>query len=175
MANPNFTPSSEWRPIPNFPFYEVNDTGQVRSLRFGKIKILKAWTQKGYPHVALMRNNKSHRKPVHHIVLETFVGPCPQGLECCHGDDVKSNNALSNLRWDTHGANVDDQRRHGNLKLRRGGSGVRSPKKLTADQVREIRGKWVPYFYPMPRLAKEYGVCLAMIQKIIQRRAWGHI
>jgi hypothetical protein len=50
---------------------------------------------------------------VHRVVLETFVGSCPDGMECCHLDDVKTNNKLVNLRWDTHDANVVDKVRNG--------------------------------------------------------------
>lgn len=47
-------------------------------------------------------------------VLETFVGPCPEGMECCHFPERdRSNNRLDNLRWDTHHENVLDAVRHG--------------------------------------------------------------
>lgn len=47
------------------------------------------------------------------LVLEAFVGPCPEGMECCHWDDNQSNNRLDNLRWDTHANNVRDGYRNG--------------------------------------------------------------
>src|ERR1041385_1280355 len=148
----NFT-SELWRVIPAFPQYEVSNTGRVKSLRFGKSRILKPWVRKGYAYVALSRDGHMNKRPVHQLVLEAFRGPCPAGLEGCHENGIKSDNRINNLRWDTHKANVDDQRKHGTLKLRRGNTGVQSPKKLTAEQVIEIRSKFIPYRYPMPRLA----------------------
>jgi hypothetical protein len=47
------------------------------------------------------------------LVLEAFVGPCPDGLEACHWDDDPTNNRLSNLRWDTSIANKRDMARNG--------------------------------------------------------------
>jgi hypothetical protein len=47
------------------------------------------------------------------MVLEAFVGPCPPGLECCHGNGVGTDNWVENLRWDTHTENVLDSVRHG--------------------------------------------------------------
>lgn len=47
------------------------------------------------------------------LVLEAFVGLCPEGMECCHQDDDRSNNRLENLRWDTHANNVKDGYRNG--------------------------------------------------------------
>src|SRR6185437_2339954 len=60
-----------------------------------------------HPHVKLWTK-------VYHVgvvILTTFIGPCPPGLECCHGpDDNPMNNAVSNLRWDTRSANVKDRK-----------------------------------------------------------------
>jgi DNA-binding transcriptional regulator YiaG len=47
------------------------------------------------------------------MVLETFVGPRPAGMECCHANDTQSDNRLSNLRWDTHKENCRDRARNG--------------------------------------------------------------
>ena len=47
------------------------------------------------------------------LVLEAFVGPRPDGHECCHYDDDPMNNHLSNLRWDTRSANSFDAIRNG--------------------------------------------------------------
>jgi hypothetical protein len=47
------------------------------------------------------------------LVLEAFVGPRPPGMDCCHDDGDSTNDALSNLRWDTKRANQADTLRHG--------------------------------------------------------------
>lgn len=50
---------------------------------------------------------------VHRIVLETFVGPCPDGMEGCHNDGNPINNRVDNLRWDTRASNRADMLVHG--------------------------------------------------------------
>jgi hypothetical protein len=55
---------------------------------------------------------------VHRLVLMTFLGPCPEGMEACHFPDRDvSNNRLENLRWDTKKANAFDQYLHGTRAL----------------------------------------------------------
>lgn len=51
---------------------------------------------------------------VHTLVLETFVGPRPQGMEACHANDDPTDNRLVNLRWDTHRSNTRDEVANGN-------------------------------------------------------------
>lgn len=119
----------EWRPVVGYEgLYEVSDLGRVRSLdrmipdRWGglrpvKGKILAAniSPQTGYKTATLTDaagGRKLYYALVHRLVLEAFVGPCPPGMECCHKDLDRSNEALSNLRWDTRSANTLDAVQH---------------------------------------------------------------
>ena len=58
-------------------------------------------------------NGKYTLKYVHHLVLETFIGPRPKGQEARHLDGKVENNTLSNLQWSTHAENAADQILHG--------------------------------------------------------------
>ncbi len=49
---------------------------------------------------------------VHWVVMLAFVGPCPKGLIVCHNDGDKTNNRLSNLRYDTQRSNALDRTKH---------------------------------------------------------------
>ena len=111
--------AERWVPIPDFPGYEVSDLGRVRSLATPATRkrgrILKpSRTVSGNDRVAvgLYRDGKRHMRLVHRIVLEAFVGPRPEGMECCHFDDDPTNNSLENLRWDTRTANRQDMLRN---------------------------------------------------------------
>jgi hypothetical protein len=113
-----------WRPIVGYEgYYEVSDQGRVRSvdrlvagpygdkpwrLR-GKPMKQTPWSKKGYLAVKLTRQGQQKRWSVHRLVLTAFVGPCPEGMEACHNNHVKSDNRLANLRWDTASANILDQ------------------------------------------------------------------
>jgi hypothetical protein len=113
----------EWRPVPAAPGYEASDQGRIRSVdrvyvdamgrhqhRKGVVLRESAVGEEGRPYVSLGRGR--HRL-VYRLVLEAFVGPCPDGMEACHGDGNHRNNRLDNLRWDTRGANMLDAVRHG--------------------------------------------------------------
>lgn len=109
-ALPSSTNES-WRAISGWEtFYEVSDRGNVISLRSGEL-LTPQTGSKGHQYVRL--STPKADKLVHRLVLEAFVGPCPNGHECCHGDGDPSNNSLSNLRWDTSSANHYDMVRHG--------------------------------------------------------------
>lgn len=112
-----------WKPIPEFPGYEVSDHGQVRSWRtydpsgtFAcEPHLLKTPPDRGYPCVDLHRDGRSHTKRVHRLVALVFLGPRPEGLQVCHYDGDKANNHISNLRYDSAKGNVADAIRHGTI------------------------------------------------------------
>ena len=48
----------EWRDIPGYEsFYQVSNLGNVRSIRFNKIRNMKSWDSNGYRAVELYLNN----------------------------------------------------------------------------------------------------------------------
>jgi hypothetical protein len=98
--------------IQSFEFYEVGDDGSVWSTRFGKRRRLKPYPDgRGYLAVILRRGGRSHMFRVHRLVLESFVGPRPDGRECRHLDGDRVNNALTNLTWGTRAENNADKPR----------------------------------------------------------------
>lgn len=57
-----------------------------------------------YGYLRVKINGRPYR--VHRLVLEAFVGPCPEGFECDHSNRDRHNNALTNLRWLSHTQNL---------------------------------------------------------------------
>jgi NUMOD4 motif/HNH endonuclease len=112
-----------WLPVTGFEgSYEVSDLGRVRSLdrlvkhgnhhRRIRGKILKLnFDRKGYACVVLAGNRF---RRIHTLVLEAFVASRPDGLECRHLDDDKTNNRLDNLLWGTGSENSIDRVQNGN-------------------------------------------------------------
>lgn len=110
-----------WRDIAGFEGrYQVSELGRIRSLprlSAGKRQFRiagqimrpgKAGTR-GYLKVSLSTGNTIKHKYVHHLVLETFIGPCPPSMEACHFPDPSPANCrLDNLRWDTRSQNRND-------------------------------------------------------------------
>ena len=90
-----------WCPIKGYEgIYEVSDQGRVRSMKFGKERILKLGSDKdGYLQVGLWKNGENKMCKVHRLVAQTFT-PNPQNLpEVNHKDENKTNNSVQNLEW----------------------------------------------------------------------------
>ena len=47
---------------------------------------------------------------IHRLVLEAFVGPCPEGKECNHKNHERDDNELTNLEWVTRSENNKHRR-----------------------------------------------------------------
>lgn len=69
----------------------------------------------------------------HQLVALTFIGPPPfEGAEVCHKDGFHHNNHYSNLRWDTHAANMIDASKHRVERKARSGFPLSRDKVLSA-------------------------------------------
>lgn len=102
----------QWIPIPGYDGYSVSDTGEVMSFkrsRAGRL-LRQIPATGGYRLVKL--GNANNPKRIHRLVLEAFVGPCPEGMEACHNNGDPADNRLENLRWDTKSANMTDRNVH---------------------------------------------------------------
>ena len=115
-----------WKPVPGYEgFYSVSDLGRVRSdkrtivdknghsRRIPGAIITPEKKSSGYLIVRLCKNHDQNKRYVHRIVLETFVGEAPAGMQACHWNDDKEDNRLENLRWGTPNENMFDRVRNG--------------------------------------------------------------
>jgi len=124
-------------------------------------------------------NGKTHY--VHRLLMEKKLGRSLGRYEFVHhinGDSL--DNRIENLE-------IVDFRQHTlahmkmGMKIRIGGItsgsfryGGRRITKLTSEQVKEIREKYIPYKYTLTRLGKEYGVDFSTIWAIIRRENWNY-
>lgn len=122
-------PPEIWKPIPGYEGrYEASDQGRIRSVprkvrgchwngaefqRSVPGRILKPGRYNDSGHLSVVLGRGTNGRPVHQLVLLTFVGPPPEGMEVCHNDGDPANNALTNLRYDTRRNNILDSYRHG--------------------------------------------------------------
>jgi hypothetical protein len=109
---------------------------------------------------------------VHTLVLLAFVGPRPDGMECCHNDGNPANNSLSNLRWDTPESNTADSVRHGSVVVLPGE--LNSNHKVTATTVKAIRADHTAGI-GYRRLGQKYGLCKTHVRHIVKHKWWKHI
>lgn len=128
----------QYRDIPGVPGYRVGSDGSVWTCRLMGAHSSRRGTGE-------WRRCRSYRRPygcryvvvcfrvvpggpischyIHQLVLEAFVGACPEGMEARHFPDRDtSNNRLENLRWATHQQNIDDKKFHGTARPRRAAS-----------------------------------------------------
>ncbi len=174
-AKPKLPPRC--RIIPGYEYYCVSDVGDVYGCKAGghrvifvewrKIALFTTATINGSSYkrvtVALSRNNVCRHKIVARLVLQAFVGPCPEGMQCCHNDSNSLNNKLSNLRWDTVNNNVKDRIRDG-----KGGT------KLTPSKVLEIR-RLSSNNVSAAKIAKLFNISACHVSDIKNGKTWFYI
>jgi len=98
-----------WKDIEGYAgLYEVSNMGQVRSLWFGKTRILKPGKNTcGYLQVNLCKDGKQKMFLVHRLVANAFI-PNPQGYPVInHRDENPLNNSVDNLEFCTRKYNVN--------------------------------------------------------------------
>ena len=80
--------------------YQVSNWGRVKSIKFGKERILKPQKNtSGYLCVTLCKNNNQCQFEVHRLVAEVFL-PNPNNYkEVNHKNEIKTDNRVENLEW----------------------------------------------------------------------------
>lgn len=158
-----------WKDVPGYEGRcQVSDHGQVRFA--GRIK--KQYKNGvGYPCVKLRTPDGHFRSvQVHQLVLLAFIGECPPGMESCHKDGTRSNNRLSNLRWDTHVANLRDRFNHGTMTIGQANGRAR----LNETDVAAIRAAHASGKRSLASLARQHGVCRSTVRYVVIRKCWKH-
>lgn len=173
-------PTVIYRDVPGFPGYRVGDDGSVWSRRRrGPGDLLKAeWhrllegrQRTGHRVVGLcVWSGADYRVRtcfVHRLVLEAFVGPCPDGMQACHGDGNPANNRPENLRWDTIKANSADRIRHGTDA--RGEKSCRA--KINRAIADAIRARYADGATG-DELAAVYGIGRTTVYRVLRGESW---
>ena len=112
-------------------------------------------------------NNIKKQEAIHRLVLLSFLPTPKEKKQVCHGNGIRSDNRLCNLRWGDAKENSFDRIIHGTNVY-----GEHSPNaKLTEDQAKTI--KTSKDF--VRKLARNYGVSRAAIKAIKTRKTWKHI
>lgn len=156
----------ELKPIPNFPGYYVTCTGKVWS--FKTKRWLYIYEQpNGYLRVQLWKNNKPHGKFTHQLMLETFVGPCPEGMEACHKNNNKKDNRIENLTWDTHKKNMEDMAKSG---VNKGENHWNA--KITKQDARTIVYVYKTGLFTQKEIALMFNTVQSVISNIVTGKHW---
>lgn len=172
-----------WRPVPGFEgCYEVSDHGRVRSLdrtlvlSNGQVRSYKGRIRApridchGYHKLGMYVGLVRYQKAVHRLVLEAFVGPCPEGWECRHLNGNPGDNRLENLQWGTIKENQADRLLHG--------TEIRGEKHygatLTTEDVLAIRALYAQG-ESQSSIGRKFKVDKRNIHAIVHRKTWKHV
>lgn len=176
----------KWVPVVGFVGYEVSDLGNVRSYRprngrgglTATPHSLKQNKDKdGYSILTLRsEDGRDRTQKVHRLVLEAFIGPCPEHMQACHNNGDPSDNKLENLRWDSVSENAQDRSNHGrfvcNYPRKRGSAHGSS--KLTEDQVLSIRAMYA-LDYSKAEIARRFNLSAPHVRQVVERHTWKHV
>lgn len=163
---------SDFTTIKEFPNYEINSDSIVRNKK--TLKIMSQYIgSTGYYMVTLRGPGLHKPRKVHRLLAMAFI-PNPNSLpEVNHLDGNKLNNAIPNLEWTTHRANMEHALRTGLYD----NSGIKNGMaKLTESQVKRIKkmlrdGKLSQY-----EIANRIGgISRSCVMNIKNRGQWGHI
>jgi hypothetical protein len=156
--------------------YQINKNGDVKSLKrntpglFTSIDkiIKKSINLKGYYTYKLSKKGKVKNFLLHRLVAIHFIEN-PDNEKCVnHKDGNPLNNDISNLEWCSYSYNsLHGYRSNGRKNQNR---------KLSENQVLEIKSKLLNYYYGLGRqLSNEYNVSVYIISLIKNNKTYNFI
>ena len=131
--------NEQWRDVEGYDgMYQVSDLGRVRSLKFGKERILKNHTlPSGYVQIGLTKNGRVKMKYIHRLVAQAFIPNSDETkTQINHINEVKSENRVSNLEWCSAQYNVTYNDIHKRKKKHLGEGGL--TKRALANMSRKL-------------------------------------
>jgi DNA-binding CsgD family transcriptional regulator len=158
-----------WKDVPNYEgLYRVSDLGRVKSLKWGKEKILKPGdNDRGYLRVVLFKEREGKRFFIHRLIMLAFVGE--SDLQVNHKNGIKTDNRLDNLEYCTRSENLQHAYDTG-LRLK----GEKHPaSKLTRACAERI--KYGHQGMTQQEIANIYGIARSLVSYIRSGKAWQHI
>lgn len=100
-----------WKVIPNYPNYQVSNTGEVKSLNYNHTKEEKILSQgkvtRGYLSVVLVNDYGKKMFLVHRLVAELFLNNPNNYNSVNHKNEDKTNNSVDNLEWCDNRYNIN--------------------------------------------------------------------
>lgn len=161
-----------------YPHYVLGTNQELWSSGKGRWRKRKFYKGRGgYLIYPLCYRREVRAYPIHRLVLLTFVGPCPDGMECRHLDGNPANNHLKNLQWGTKEENAQDRFAHGtsNRGMHYCQGEDHAQAKLSDEDVLEIRRKFSAKVNTARELADRYSVSMETVYGITGGRTWQHL
>lgn len=170
------TKEEVWRDIPGYEGqYQASSLGRIKSVtrrvtqmsRWGKLftrtmpgRILRPAKFCSSGHVSVVLGHGVNGSPVHQLIILTFKGPPPEGMEVRHLNGDPGDNQLENLVYGTRTENILDVYRQG-----------KAWRKLTAEQALEIKDA-LRNGEPGVNIAKAFNISQSVISAIKHGRIY---
>lgn len=153
--------------------YSVTTEGEVWSFRrcrcssARRLNPTPAKRRGSYPLVHLYGDGKKRVcRAVHILVMLTYVGPRPEGMEICHNNGDPLDCRLSNLRYDTSTENNFDIKKHGRQLGPR-----RRFDDATAKKIKTLLKRGGPLGF-QSELSRRYGLHSSTLSGIKRGKIW---
>ena len=160
-----------YKPIPEFPNYEINSSGVIRNVKTGKIKSQYP-ANGGYYFVTLHKENRNGKpRRVHRLLAEAFI-PNPDGKPCInHKNGDRGDYSLDNLEWCTH----DENMKHAFATGLANNTGEKNGQsKITREIAKEIKRLLSESSLSQQRIADSFGISRSLVLGIKLGRLWRH-
>jgi hypothetical protein len=157
-----------WVEIKGWPKYSISNLGNAKGPRSNLKPLI---GRKGYFRICMHQDGSKRYATIHSLVLESFVGPRPNGAECRHINGINTDNRLCNLQWGTSSENYEDKRKHGTAQV----GELHGMSKLTIAQVLEIRSARMATksrVWGAKILARKFGVSRSAVECAANGRNW---
>lgn len=154
----------KFRTVPSRPYLAAGSDGSVWQIEGD------GWTQvpsRAHTDGYIVHYDSRAKNSVlaHRLVLEAFRGKCPEGMECLHGNGVRNDNRICNLRWGTRAENVADALRHGTIRC---GEQVSH---LSNSEIETLRKDYADGATQLT-LAKKYALSRRHVSRIVRGERW---
>lgn len=169
----------EYKDVVGSPGYRMGDDGSLWSRRIpgGSAKLSDTWRllkptlgSNGYLAAFMDLGMGRKRQRIHRLILSTFVGPRSSAWDGCHNNGIRTDNRLSNLRWDTRKGNAADTIDHGRSTVGESNPSCILTEKQVCEIIIRLNDGEIGTL-----LAKEFGVTGGAIYDIKNGRNWKHL
>jgi len=153
---------SEWTEIKNYPNYVITDDGMVKSKITNKV-LTGGLNESGYVCYTLKNKNGKRIERAHRLVADTFIENPNNEKIVNHINGIKTDNRVENLEWCSLLHNIQHAYEHELMPHKT------NYKKLTDEDIKEIRNLYKSTDHTYFSLAKMYNLSYSYVGRIVRK------